>query len=134
MDYKQILEDILELSERLCVVSGFGDIYQDDTSMGDRVFKNFNSDNFWILMGKGSEEMIIESINYHVCEVDIDGEYQFDAVLKWVPGEYDGSHVISRDYLEIAYIELKFVQTFEQRERQAKLDNLLKNDFDDFFK
>ncbi len=38
-----------------------------------------------------------------------------------------------RDYLEISYIDLKFNQTFEQRERQSKLDELLQKDMEDLF-
>jgi hypothetical protein len=36
-----------------------------------------------------------------------------------------------RSYLEVKYIEFKFIQTFLERERESKLDKLL--DFDNLF-
>jgi hypothetical protein len=58
----------------------------------------------------------------------------FDAILKYVPGDYDEyGRCTMRDYLEIAYIDLKFNQTFEQRERQSRLDELLQKDMEDLF-
>jgi len=140
MDYKQILEDILQLDGRITIIRGFGDVIIDPSKtrkLGylpeEMIFKEFKSDNYWVVMGRGTDEMIIEAMSQAVCEVDCEGEYEFKAVLKWVPGEYDEfGRCIMRDYLELEYIEFHFIQTFLEREREEKLDDLL--NFDDLFK
>jgi hypothetical protein len=141
MDYKQILEDILELDERITIIRGISDIIMDPLRHPlwylpeERIFKDFNKDSFWIVMGRGTDELIVESMSEFVCDVDKDGEYEFKAVLKWVPGEYDERGCPTmRDYLEVEHIEFNLIQTFQQRERQSKLDEILNKDLEDLFK
>ena len=142
MDYKQILEDILELDERITIIRGFSDVIMDPLKshpLGylpeERIFKHFNKDSFWIVMGRGTEELILEAMSETVCDVDRDGEYEFKAILKWVPGDYDERGCPTmRDYLEVEHIEFNLIQTFQQRERQSKLDEILNKDLEDIFK
>ena len=141
MDYKQILEDILELDEQITIIRGISDIIMDPLKshpLGylpeERIFKDFDKDSFWIVMGRGTEELIVESMSESVCDVDRDGEYEFKAILKWVPGDYDEyGRCTMRDYLEVEHIEFNLIQTFQQRERQSKLDEILSEDLEDFF-
>lgn len=136
MDYKQILEDILELDEKFVIVIGCADIVTSDklANLNERLFNNLTSDNFWRVIGRGDDENIIESLSdfYINNLVNSDGEYEFKAVLKYSPSEYgDFGRVTMRSYLEVKYIEFKFIQTFLEREREFKLDKLL--DFDNLF-
>lgn len=141
MDYKQILEDILELDEQITIIRGISDIIMDPLKshpLGylpeERIFKDFDKDSFWIVMGRGTEELIVESMSESVCDVDRDGEYEFKAILKWVPGDYDEyGRCTMRDYLEVEHIEFNLIQTFQQRERQSKLDEILNKDLEDLF-
>ena len=141
MDYKQILEDILELDEQVTIIRGISDIIMDPLKshpLGylpeERIFKDFNKDSFWIVMGRGTDELIVEAMSEYVCDVDRDGEYDFKAILKWVPGDYDeyGRCTMS-SYLEVEHIEFNLIQTFQQRERQSKLDEILSKDLEDIF-
>ena len=141
MEYKQILEDILELDEQVTIIRGISDIIMDPLKshpLGylpeERIFKDFDKDSFWIVMGRGTEELIVESMSESVCDVDRDGEYEFKAILKWVTGDYDEyGRCTMRDYLEVEHIEFNLIQTFQQRERQSKLDEILSEDLEDFF-
>ena len=140
MNYKQILEDILELDERITIIRGFGDVIVDPLkarTLGylpeEMMFKEFKSDNYWVVMGRGTDELIIEAMSEAVCDVEMEGEWEFSAILKWIPGEYDEyGRCTMRDYLEVQHIEFKFIQTFKQRERQEKLDTIFNNDLDLF--
>lgn len=142
MDYKQILEDVLEFDEQITIIRGFGDVIIDPSkarTLGylpeEMIFKEFKSDNYWVVMGRGTEELIIEAMSEYVCDVDRDGEYEFKAILKWVPGDYDERGCPTmRDYLEVEHIEFDFIQTFQQRERQLKLDEILSDELEDLFK
>lgn len=136
MDYKQILEDILELDERVTIIRGFGDIISKVTNKyGTCGFLNIKEDNFWIILGRGDYNMIIESFQDYEIPVDREGEYEFKAILKWIPGDYDEyGRCTMRDYLEVEHIDLDFIQTFQQRERQQKLDLILTKEMEDLFK
>ena len=133
IDHKQMLEDILEMNKRYVVISGIGDVI---FLHGSPIFTKFTKDNYWVIMGNSNDDMIIESMTVDGAEhVDREGEYSFDAILKYVPGDYDEyGRCTMRDYLEIAYIDLKFNQTFLQRERELKLGEVLQKDMDDLFK
>lgn len=139
MDYKQILEDVLELDERITIIRGFGDIVKSkqysnyQSSMTGLL--NLKEDDFWIILGRGDHKLIIESFEDYEIPIDMEGEYEFKAVLKYLPGDYDEyGRCTMRDYLGVEYIELKFIQTFQQRERQEKLDLILTKEMEDLFK
>lgn len=137
MDYKEILDDILELDKSITVIKGFGDVILciSEPSMGSYLFKDIKEDNFWVIMGRGNSDMIIDALSEYELDVDRDGEWEFSAVLKWVPGEYDEcGRCTMRDYLYVEHIELNFIQSFKQRERQLKLDEILSNELEDLFK
>lgn len=133
IEHKQMLEDILEMNRKYVVISGTGDII---FLHGTPIFKNFTKDSYFVILGNHSnDDMIIEAMTVDGADhVDKEGEYSFDAILKYIPAEYDEYGCTMRDYLEIAYIELKFNQTFLQRERELKLGEVLQKDMDDLFK
>jgi hypothetical protein len=135
MDYGQLLEDLMEFDKHLVVIIGQSDIIT-SPEPGIRLFKNLKADNFWRIIGRGEDSHIIEALSeYEIVNLDCDGEWEFKAVLKWSPSEYDDyGRLTMRGYLDIKHIEFRFIQTFQQRERQIKLDQILTNEFDDLFK
>lgn len=143
MDYEGLLDGVIEIEERLTIITGFVDVkYANWTDAVGHEQKslsivNFNKDSYWILLGRGTDEMIIESIiNYDInVDVNREGEYRFWAVLKYNSADYHEYRMISPSYLDCEHIRWEFIQSFEQRDRQNKLDNLLLNDeFYDLFK
>ena len=139
MDYKQILEDVLEIQESITVIVGYADIigYSDITNNTtyNYYFKDdLTNESFWRVIGRGDDDLILESLQEFQCEVDMEGEYEFKAVLKWIPGDYDEyGRCTMRDYLEIEHIEFNFIQTFQERERESKLSKILSDEFEDLF-
>jgi hypothetical protein len=78
--------------------------------------------------------MIIDALTEYYFEVNREGFYEIKALLKWIPGDYDEyGRCTLRDYLEIEHIELKFISTFESRNREGKLNQILLDDFDKLF-
>lgn len=111
--YKDLIEDIIDINKNINIVLGSVDI-RDNLLIINSEFSYHYS-----IIGGGNEILICESLeNYDKINLD-DGEYEFKAVLKWCPEDhhYGG-------YLDIEYIEFNFIQTFIQRERQIKLENL----------
>lgn len=127
-NYKQILEDVLEIDERIVVIIGYADItnHASGITANHYYFKDLTSENFWRVIGRGDDDPILESLNEWECDVDCEGEYEFKAVLRWESADYDEyGHCTMSSYLEVEHIEFNFIQTFLQRERESKLNEIL---------
>jgi hypothetical protein len=148
MDKSEFFQEILDIHDNWTAIVGFIDIVKIDT--GDWEFftiKNeYNSDkinqlaneltsvDFWTIIGKGQSKMIIDALTGYYFEVDREGLYELKALLKWIPGDYDEyGRFIMGDYLDIEHIELNFISTFEARDRENKLNEILSDDFDKLF-
>jgi hypothetical protein len=134
MDYKETLEDILELDESgIVVVSGYADLVLIEGKSFS--FKDLKEDNIWIKFGRADQSQVLESLlgdnEYKLGDDFIEGEYSFDMIFRWEKGEYYEHRLVSPGYLDLRYVNWKFIQTFEQREREIKLNDLL--DLDDLF-
>ena len=153
MDKSQFLQEILDIHNNWTAISGTIDIVK----LGDNfttknnysllhntkgpffheinpLVNELTPDDVWTIIGNGQPDMIINTLNEYEFEVDREGFYEFKALLKWIPGEYDNyGRCIMRDYLEIDHIELNFLESFESRNREIKLNELLSNDFENFF-
>jgi hypothetical protein len=81
-------------------------------------------------MGRGDNESILECIREWDCDVDKEGEYEFKAILKYQKGDYSTGE---SGYWEVQHIEFNFIQTFLEREREWKLNEILSSDFEKLF-
>jgi hypothetical protein len=122
-DWKEIMDDILELEESVVVIIGWCDIVISETGY---TFKNLNKDSYYRIIGRGSDEDIIECLEDYAFDeedgVSTDGEYEFKVIMKLYRGDYETGEP---GYFDITHIELKLIQTILERERNEKLDNLL---------
>jgi hypothetical protein len=143
-DKSEFFQEIMDIHDNWIAIIGCIDIVHFNTRFSIRndynladtnpLANKFNQDDFYIIIGKGSSDMIIESLEEHEFEVDREGFYEIKALLKWIPGDYDEyGRCTLRDYLEIEHIELKFISTFESRNREEKLNQILLDDFDKLF-
>ena len=115
MNYKDIKEDILELSRSYLVIEGVSDIK-------DNYFVNLNEDSFWTVLGYHNHDSILDSLlDYDINEVD--GEYNFTAMLKWVKEDYGCG------WYELVDIDFYLIRTLIERDREEKLDILFNFDF-----
>lgn len=122
-NYQEILEEILEYDKKFVVVWGCGDIISDD--FGGFKFKDIEEESLWRIIGRGDDKEVLESLKEETLNVDIEGEYEFKSIMKWEAPEYDSyGRCTYPGALIVEYIELKFIQTFTQRERDSKLDIL----------
>jgi hypothetical protein len=130
--WKDIMDYVFELEEDVAVIRGWSDITDYESSPGEspKLFKDITKDSFWIVMGRGDNEPILECIREWDCDVDKEGEYEFKAILKYYKGDYS---VGESGYWEIEHIEFNFIQTFLEREREWKLNKILNNDFEKLF-
>ena len=134
MDYKELVSDIKELSEKLTIIEGIVDLRETIPSYNNEIeYKMVDYDNsFWILLGKSNYDDIGDCLKDERFDKRNDGligegEYHFHAVLK-----YDGDDNDYCGYWYIDYIEFHFQQTFLEREREYKLNTLLDDNLDIF--
>jgi hypothetical protein len=133
-EYKELIEDIKDITKNLTIVEGIVDIHlYTGIAYPPTNKKNYEvkdaKNSFWILIGHAEEEEIkecIEDFTFKSDMVQCEGEYHFNAVLKY---EKDDGY---RGYWYIDYMEVNLQQTFLEREREEKLFNLFKEDLDIF--
>ena len=138
--YDSLLDDVIDISKKYIIITGVVDVKRITEKFGQhehtlKKIHNFNEDSYFILIGNSPDEMIIESMSELDCDdVDREGEYEYHAVLTWSCGDYDEyGRCTMRDYLDVDHIRWNLIQTFEQRERQFKLDQILEDDFNKIF-
>lgn len=135
MDYKELIEDIKHLSKTTTIIEGIVDVFFDKKGNFYHIKDVKNS--YWVIIGNAPEEEIetclvstyrINDFGFGEGGLDGEGEYHFEAVLKWDQGDD-----YSRGYWYTEYIEFHYQQTFLEREREKKLSELLDNSFDNLF-
>ena len=130
-EYTEMIEDIKDIAKNLTIIEGIFDIHNYTEYPTHKKYYEVKDakNSFWILIGKADEESIKECIEDFIFEEDLvncEGEYHFNAVLKYdKDDEYSG-------YWYIDYMEVNLQQTFVEREREYKLNTLLDNDLDIF--
>ena len=136
MNYEDLLDDIIETSNKLSIFTGCIDIIKD----GDYFIAVPESIEYPCqILGKYySEEIVKEAfVNYEFsCDISSgspEGCYEYEAVLRYEEPDYFEGRMVSKDYLNVEYIRLKLNHTFIQREREQKLNELEKDLFDNTF-
>lgn len=142
---KEFFQEILDIHDNWTAIIGCIDIvhFNDEFAIKNGLINKskinplsneVTNEDFYIIIGKGQSEMIIDALTEYYFEVNREGFYEIKALLKWIPGDYDEyGRCTLRDYLEIEHIELKFISTFESRNREGKLNQILLDDFDKLF-
>lgn len=131
VEYKELIEDIKDVVKNLTIVEGIVDIHLYTYPPTNKKYYEVKDakNNFWIIIGNAPEEEIkecIEDFTFKQDMVQCEGEYHFNAVLKYDKDDgYSG-------YWYIDYMEVNLQQTFVEREREYKLNTLLDNDLDIF--
>lgn len=136
MNYQELIEDVKEIWGKYTIVGGFMDIYIEEPKHTNQITHSYikQFDNYWIYVGNIDNEDLINCFLQEYYNVFKPGCYQFDAVLKYERPEYgDYGRVIDRGGWYIDYIDLKLDHTFEQRERDSKLNELLGGELSDIF-
>jgi hypothetical protein len=131
MNYREIIEEIKEITKTLTIIEGVVDIHLSHSFHEINYYEIKEASNsFWVIIGNANEDEIkecLEDYSFDENNVQGEGEYHFNAVLK-----YDSSEPDHYGYWYIDYIEMTFQQTFLEREREEKLFRLLDDDPDIF--
>jgi hypothetical protein len=122
--WKELMDDTFDLVQNITVIIGYCDITDYDSHPGEspKLFKDLKKDSFWIVLGNGNNEEILEEIKEIDCDVKLEGEYEFKAILEYYKGDYNKGE---RGYWEVKHIEFKLIQTLLERDRNEKLNKIL---------
>lgn len=118
--YRDLMYDIIETNQSYTVVQGIGDVVSG--VYGDMGFKPDQKDWFWLWSGFDND------VEQYLYDIYLDTKGQPE-------GEYEFTGIFTRsrdEGLVLEFIELQFIQTFEQRHRERVLDELLEEPFDIF--
>jgi hypothetical protein len=139
LNYDELIDDLLEIDENYTLIRGYSDIENILVKIGSYTesifqFKDLKKDNFHIIIGRCDEDDIIKTLEEESFDVEREGEYEFILLLRYNQPEYESGHMIMDGYYEIVKSRIQFLQTFEERERELKLNEILLDEFDNLFK
>ena len=144
MDKSELFQEIMHIHDNWTAIIGCIDIVNFKNKFTIKSEYNIHevnplsnevtNDDFYSIIGREQSYLIIEVLSEYEFEVDKEGFYEIKLLLKYIPGDYDEyGRCTMRDYLEIEHIELEFISTFESRDREQKLNQILSDDFDKLF-
>ena len=104
MNYREIIDEIKDITKTLTIIEGIVDVHYQESNDFFEIKDCTNS--FWTIVGNAPEEDIKECLEDEYYEkssgLELEGEYHFDAVLKY---EHSDDY---RSYWYIEYIEFHF--------------------------
>ena len=107
MDYRELIEDIKGISKSLVIIEGVADVFFDEK--GDFYQIRDAKNSYWTIIGHAPDEEI---------EICMASTFRID--------DFGGESGLD-------YIEFHLQQTFLERERENRLDDILSDGFDDLF-
>ena len=116
VNYKELLEDVKEITKDTIIVQSIIDIKKTNNGFYTKVKKG----EYWLLLGNIDNEIeILDFFNNHCYDVDKEGEYFVECVLRYIP-EYE----YGPGYFECKFINIEYLVSFKQRERDNKLQEV----------
>ena len=124
LSHKEMIESVQEYTRNHTLIKGYCDVVIDEnTTKSYKVKDNF----FWVVLGNSDDELINDIFNdSDLTEndgIEREGCYEYNAAIYYQSSTWDQP---GESYID--YIDFTFIETFEAREREIKLNQLLDND------
>lgn len=129
----EMIDNIEDYTKRFTIVRGMCDIVEKEFGVFSAPFSNYviTNNDYWVILGNLSDEAIKEVFDesYFGSDDGVDrvGCYEYKASIYYESGTWN-----EPGELYIDYIDFVFVQSFESRLREQKLNELLDSDGFDF--
>jgi hypothetical protein len=129
----EMIDNIEDYTKRFTIVRGMCDIVEKEFGVFSAPFSNYviTNNDYWVILGNLSDEAIKEVFDesYFGSDDGVDrvGCYEYKACIY-----YESATWNEPGELYIDYIDFVFVQSFESRLREQKLNELLDSDGFDF--
>jgi len=132
LSHKEMIESVQEYTRNHTLIKGYCDVVIDEIAKSS-AYRSYKlsykvKDNFfWVLLGNSDDELINDIFNdSELTEndgIEREGCYEYNAAIYYQSSTWD-----QPDESYIDYIDFTFIETFEAREREIKLNQLLDND------
>ena len=124
--HSEMIESVEDYTRRYTIVRGMCDIVEKEVGMYSAPFSDYvvTNNDYWVILGNLSDEAIKEVFDDSYFGVDDgvtrEGCYEYKASIYYESGTWN-----EPGELYIDYIDFVFVETFESRLREQKLNELL---------
>jgi hypothetical protein len=131
--HREMIESVEDYTRRYTIVRGMCDIVEKKLGVFSSPGSNYvvSNNDYWIMLGNLSDEAIKESFEERFYGLDDgitrEGCYEYKASIYYESGTWN-----EPGELYIDYIDFVFVETFESRLREQKLNDLLYSGLDGF--
>jgi len=132
LSHKEMIESVQEYTKNHTLIKGYCDVVIDEDAKSS-AYRNYKlsykvKDNFfWVVLGNSDDELINDIFNdSDLTEndgIEREGCYEYNAAIYYQSSTWDQP---GESYID--YIDFTFIETFEAREREIKLNQLLDND------
>lgn len=121
--HMEMLDSISDYTRRYTIVRGYCDIVS-DTGSSPVSFYDMRNNDYWVILGNLSDEAIKEVFDDSSFSIDDgierEGCYEYSAFIYYESGTWN-----EPGELYVDHIDFRFIETFECRDRESKLNALL---------
>ena len=131
LGHKEMIESVEEYTRNHTLIKGYCNVVIDENAT--KSYKNYKheykvKDNFfWVVLGNSDDELINDIFNDSEFTendgIEREGCYEYNAAVYYQSSTWEEP---GESYID--YIDFTFIETFEAREREIKLNQLLDND------
>jgi hypothetical protein len=129
LGHKEMIESVEEYTRNHTLIKGYCNVVIDENATKSSSYKNYKvKDNFfWVVLGNSDDELINDIFNDSEFTendgIEREGCYEYNAAVYYQSSTWEEP---GESYID--YIDFTFIETFEAREREIKLNQLLDND------
>lgn len=124
LGHQEMIESVEQYTKNHTLIKGYCDVVIDETTFGSyKVKDNF----FWVVLGNSDDKLIndvfIDSLFAVTDGIEREGCYEYNAAIYYQSSTWEEP---GESYID--YIDFTFIESFEAREREYKLNQLLSDE------
>lgn len=124
LGHQEMIESVEQYTKNHTLIKGYCDVVIDETTFGYyKVKDNF----FWVVLGNSDDELIndvfIDSSFNKNDGIEREGCYEYNVAIYYQSSTWEEP---GESYID--YIDFTFIESFEAREREYKLNQLLSDE------
>ena len=125
--HEEMIACVEDYTKHYTIIKGYCDVISDNI----KGYYNIVNNSYWVILGNISDEAIVDIFND--SDITVKDGIEREGVYEYVTALYYSSctwEEPTESYID--YIEFQFIETFEARERDLKLNQILDIDLDLF--
>lgn len=125
--HEEMIACVEDYTKHYTIIKGYCDVISDNI----KGYYNIVNNSYWVILGNISDEAIVDIFND--SDITVKDGIEREGVYEYVTALYYSSctwEEPTESYID--YIEFKFIETIESRDRDIKLNKILDKDLDLF--